>query len=201
MHLFLDTRTSFSMYHSHWRYLIRGPWLRFLFQSNTITIRILSKCQEYDNLWLVLGAQRIFADHAFNVTHDSAIVQRAGHHETYPWLILYKITNNKWAILVLKYPLWWLLPRNKRPKTSEKHEIRTVNLTDWFEFFPCVCRTSIWDSRCISISLNNKLKRLFSFKSLYKVRVSLTIVSMSMSMNYGISALPLRDATGSSLIC
>ena len=135
MHLFLDTRTSFSMYHSHWRYLIRGPWLRFLFQSNTITIRILSKCQEYDNLWLVLGAQRIFADHAFNVTHDSAIVQRAGHHETYPWLILYKITNNKWAILVLKYPLWWLLPRNKRPKTSEKHEIRTVNLTDWFEFF------------------------------------------------------------------
>lgn len=149
MHLFLDTRTSFSMYHSHWRYLIRGPWLRFLFQSNTITIRILSTCQEYDNLWLVLGAQRIFADHAFNVTHDSAIVQRAGHHETYPWLILYKITNNKWAILVLKYPLWWLLPRNKRPKTSEKHEIRTVNLTDWFEFFPCVCRTSIWDSRCI----------------------------------------------------
>ena len=199
MHLFLDTRTSFSMYHSHWRYLIRGPWLRFLFQSNTITIRILSTCQEYDNLWLVLGAQRIFADHAFNVTHDSAIVQRAGHHETYPWLILYKKTNNKWAILVLKYPLWWLLPRNKRPKTSEKHEIRTVNLTDWFEFFPCVCRTSIWDSWCISISLNNKLKRLFSFKSLYKVRVSLTIVSMS--MNYGISALPLRDATGSSLIC
>ena len=199
MHLFLDTRTSFSMYHSHWRYLIRGPWLRFLFQSNTITIRILSTCQEYDNLWLVLGAQRNFADHAFNVTHDSAIVQRAGHHETYPWLILYKITNNKWAILVLKYPLWWLLPRNKRPKTSEKHEIRTVNLTDWFEFFPCVCRTSIWDSRCISISLNNKLKRLFSLKSLYKVRVSLTIVSMS--MNYGISALPLRDATGSSLIC
>lgn len=199
MHLFLDTRTSFSMYHSHWRYLIRGPWLRFLFQSNTITIRILSTCQEYDNLWLVLGAQRIFADHAFNVTHDSAIVQRAGHHETYPWLILYKKTNNKWAILVLKYPLWWLLPRNKRPKTSEKHEIRTVNLTDWFEFFPCVCRTSIWDSRCISISLNNKLKRLFSLKSLYKVRVSLTIVSMS--MNYGISALPLRDATGSSLIC
>ena len=199
MHLFLDTRTSFSMYHSHWRYLIRGPWLRFLFQSNTITIRILSTCQEYDNLWLVLGAQRNFADHAFNVTHDSAIVQRAGHHETYPWLILYKITNNKWAILVLKYPLWWLLPRNKRPKTSEKHEIRTVNLTDWFEFFPCVCRTSSWDSRCISISLNNKLKRLFSLKSLYKVRVSLTIVSMS--MNYGISALPLRDATGSSLIC
>lgn len=199
MHLFLDKRTSFSMYHSHWRYLIRGPWLRFLFQSNTITIRILSTCQEYDNLWLVLGAQRIFADHAFNVTHDSAIVQRAGHHETYPWLILYKKTNNKWAILVLKYPLWWLLPRNKRPKTSEKHEIRTVNLTDWFEFFPCVCRTSIWDSRCISISLNNKLKRLCSLKSLYKVRVSLTIVSMS--MNYGISALPLRDATGSSLIC
>ena len=51
----------------------------------------------------------------------------------------------------------------------------------------------------IDIYLNNKLKRLFLLKSLYKVRVSLTIVSMS--MNYGISALPLRDATGSSLIC
>lgn len=132
---------------------------------------------------------------------DSSFNQTQSQFVSYPNarnMLTYE-TNNKWAILILKYPLWWLLPRNKRTKTSEKREIRTVNLTDWFTFFPCVCRTSLWDSKCISISFNNKLKRLFSLKSLYKVRVSLTIVSMG--MNYGISALPLRDATGSSLIC